>query len=205
MMAVNKTSKGNQIMTTSDQPESKNQSILNSVRFYLLGFIYWGSLTALFLLISILIPGLSAQPEKPIGFGEGCFYILFLMLFFAFIGYAIFGIVQLISNTINLFTRYLIAVFGFLFSLILPASLAAIDSSFLGLFAPIIAVFTIIAKIVKYKFTKDMPKWINTALDIFIPGAIASGLATLYVFVVQKLFPTIEFINLFDLTIKNFH
>lgn len=198
-MAVNKTSKGNQIMTTSDQPESKNQSSVNSV---ILVFLR-SSLIGLFLFI--LIPGFSAQPEKLIGFWEGCFFILFSMLFFAFIGWAISGIVQLISKTMTLLTRYLIAVFGLLFGLILPASLAAIGSSFLGLFAPILAVFTIIAKIVKYKFTKDMPKWINTALDIFIPGAIASGLATLYVFGVQKLFPTIEFINLFDLKIKNFH
>ncbi|WP_254566579.1 hypothetical protein [Oscillatoria sp. HE19RPO] len=188
-------------MTTSDQTETQNQSSVNSgilVRLY--------SLTALTgLLGSILILGLSAQPEKPIEFLEGYFFILFSMLLFAVLGWAIFQIVQLISKTMTLLTRYLIAVFGLLFSLILPASLAAIGSSFLGLFAPILAVFTIIAKIVKYKFTKDMPKWINTALDIFIPGAIASGLATLYVFVVQKLFPTIEFINLFDLTIKNFH
>ncbi len=185
-------------MTTSDQPESKNQSSVNSGIL-----VFLSSLAGLFL--SILILRLSAQPEKPIGFWEGCFFILFSMLLFAVLGWAIFQIVQLISNAMTLFTRYLITVFGLVFSLILPASLAAIGSSFpvigssfLGLFAPLLAALTIIARIVKYKFTEKMPGWIEKALDIFIPGAIASGLATLYVFGFQKIFPGIPFINVFN-------
>lgn len=177
-------------MTTSDQPESKNQSSVNSGILF-----FWGSLAGLFL--SILILGLSAQPEKPIGFWEGCFFILFSMLLFAVLGWAIFQIVQLISKTMTLFKSYLIALFGLLFSLI-PAYFFAVNSVFFGLFAPILAALTIIARIVKDKFMEKMPKWIEKALDIFIPGAIASGLATLYVFVFKKNFPGIEFIDVFE-------
>jgi hypothetical protein len=189
MMAVNKTSKGNQIMTTSDQTETKNKlSVISSVTLVLMG-----SFTGGFLSLLILI--FLAQPEKTIESGEESFLII-SMLLFPFLGWAIFQIiVQLISKTMSFVARYFIAVFGFLFSFILYAFLA-INSGFLVVFSPILAVLTITAKVFKAKFTEKMPGWIEKALDIFMPWAIASTAASVYAWGLKN-FLSIELINIF--------